>query len=323
MAWCTCDLMADAKHLARLKLGVSAWNAWRRRSPTMRPDLSGAWLVEAELRGINLAQANLARANLRMSTLSRANLTRANLRGADLRAASLRGARLTQADLTRAVLRYTSLTEARVDGARFTGCEIYGTSAWNLQGNPEDQSNLVIRASRQDPAVMVDDLEVAQLVYLLLHNDKIRSVIDTVGKRTVLLLGRFSAERKAVLHAVHELLQARAHVAILFDFPPARARDLTETVVALAHMSRFIIADLTDCSSVPQELAAIIPHLPSVPVVPVILDTQREFALYEHWRRYPWVLPLTRYKSAEHLLQRLQGSLLSRAESKARKQTRG
>jgi hypothetical protein len=92
--------MADAKHLARLKQGVSAWNAWRRRSPSVRPDLSRAWLIDAELRGINLANANLERANLRSSTLSGANLRRANLRGADLRAASLRRARLDYADLT-------------------------------------------------------------------------------------------------------------------------------------------------------------------------------------------------------------------------------
>jgi len=313
--------MADAKHLSRLRQGVTAWNAWRRRAPSVVPDLSRALLIEAELRGINLANANLERANLRMSTLSRANLTRANLRGADLRAASLRRAKLEYADLTNAILRFTSLAEARVEGARFTGCEIYGTSAWALRGTPQDQSNLVIRARRQDPAVMVDDLEIAQLVYLLLHNDKIRNVIDTVGKRVVLILGRFTVERKAVLDAVRELLRRHGYVAILFDFVPSRARDLTETIVALAHMSRFIIADLTDPRSVPQELTAIIPDLPSVPVVPVILAAQREFPMFEHWRRYPWVLPLTKYKDPSDLLLRLENSLLARAERKAQQQT--
>ena len=313
--------MADAKHLSRLRQGVTAWNAWRRRAPSVVPDLSRALLIEAELRGINLANANLERANLRMSTLSRANLTRANLRGADLRAASLRRAKLEYADLTNAILRFTSLAEARVEGARFTGCEIYGTSAWALRGTPQDQSNLMIRARRQDPAVMVDDLEVAQLVYLLLHNDKIRNVIDTVGKRVVLILGRFTVERKAVLDAVRELLRRHGYVAILFDFVPSRARDLTETIVALAHMSRFIIADLTDPRSVPQELTAIIPDLPSVPVVPVILAAQREFPMFEHWRRYPWVLPLTKYKDPSDLLLRLENSLIARAERKAQQQT--
>src|SRR6476646_6023341 len=246
--------MADARHLARLKAGVKVWNAWRRRSPRVKPDLSRALLIDAELRGVNLSNANLERANLRSSTLSRANLRRANLRGADLRAASLRRARLDHADLTGAVLRYTSLAEAGIEGATLTGCEIYGTSAWNLRGTPRDQSNLVIRANRNDPAVSVDDLEIAQFVYLLLHNDKIRNVIETVGKKAVLILGRFTPERKEVLDAVRELLRRRGYVAMLFDFAPSRRRDLTETIVALAHMSRFVIADLTDPRSIPQEV---------------------------------------------------------------------
>jgi hypothetical protein len=313
--------MADARHVARLNAGVRAWNAWRRRSPRIKPDLSRALLIEAELRGINLSDTNLERANLRSSTLSGANLTRANLRGADLRAASLRRARLDHADLTGAVLRFTSLADARIEGATLTGCQIYGTSAWNLRGMPRDQSNLVISADRHEPAVMVDDLEVAQFVYLLLYNDKIRNVIETVGKKAVLILGRFTPERKAVLDAVRALLRRRGYVAILFDFVPSRRRDLTETIVALAHMSRFIIADLSDPRSVPQELSTIIPGLPSVPVLPVIVAAQREFPMFEHWRRYPWVLPLLKYKDGEHLLQRLQGSLIARAERKAKQRT--
>jgi Pentapeptide repeats (8 copies) len=313
--------MADARHLARLKQGVSAWNAWRRRSPRVRPDLSRALLIDAELRGINLANANLERANLRSSTLSRANLRRANLRGADLRAASLRRARLDHADLTGAVLRYTSLAEAGIEGATLTGCEIYGTSGWNLRGTPRDQSNLVIRATRNDPAVSVDDLEIAQFVYLLLHNDKIRNVIETVGKKAVLILGRFTDERKTVLHAVRELLRRRGYVAMLFDFAPSRRRDLTETIVALAHMSRFVIADLTDPRSIPQEVTSIIPGLPSVPVLPVVLAAQSEYSMFEHWRRYPWVLPLFKYKDQTHLLKRLEASLIDQAERRAKRQT--
>jgi uncharacterized protein YjbI with pentapeptide repeats len=313
--------MADTKQLARLREGVSTWNAWRRRQPSVVPDLRRAMLVESELRGVNLAGADLERANLRMSTLSRANLTRANLRGADLRAASLRRARLDRADLTGAVLRFTSLTEASVEGARLTGCEIYGTSAWNLRGQALDQRNLVIRANRNDPAVTVDDIEVAQLVYLLLHNDKIRAVIETVGRKAVLILGRFTPERKAVLDGLREALRKHGYVSMLFDFPPSKTRDLTETVVALAHMSRFILADLTEPRSIPQELTAIIPNLPSVPVLPLIAAGQSEYGMFEHWRRYRSVLPLVRYKNLEHLLQRLDDSLIERLEARARQLT--
>ena len=313
--------MADPRHLARLKQGVTAWNAWRRRYPKVMPDLSRALLIDLDLRGINLAGAHLVRTNLRQTILSRANLARANLERADLRAASLRRAKLDHANLTGAVLRHASLAEVSVGGATLTGCEIYGIAAWNLRGAPKDQSNLIIRATPEEPAVTVDDLEVAQFVYLLLHNEKIRSVIDTVGRKAVLILGRFTAERKAVLDALRAALRARGYLPMLFDFNEPGSRDLTETIVTLAHMSRFIIADLTDPRSVPQELTAIIPGLPSVPVVPVVLAAQKEYAMFEHWKRYPWVLPILRYKDGTDLLARLQKSVIEKAERKAQRQT--
>jgi len=312
--------VADPKHLARLKQGVTAWNAWRRRNPRITPDLSRALLIDLELRGINLAGANLERANLRQTMLSRANLTHANLKRADLRAASLRRARLDHANLAGAILRHASLAEVTIEGATLTGAEIYGIAAWNLKGAPKDQSNLIIRATREDPAVTVDELEVAQFVYLLLHNDKIRSVIDTVGKKAVLILGRFTLERKAVLDALRAELRKRNYVPMLFDFEKPAARDLTETIVTLAHMSRFIIADLTDPKSIPQELTAIIPDLPSVPVAPIVLTSQKEYALFERWKRYPWVLPILKYKDIAALLAKLQKSVIERAERKARQQ---
>jgi len=36
--------MANEEHIARLKQGVDAWNAWRRETPDARPDLRGAIL---------------------------------------------------------------------------------------------------------------------------------------------------------------------------------------------------------------------------------------------------------------------------------------
>ena len=70
----------------------------------------------------------------------------------------------------------TNLTQAIL-----TNCKIYGISAWGVQGTPKDQSNLTI-TPEEEPVITVDDLQVAQFIYLLYNNPHIRDVISTVGK---------------------------------------------------------------------------------------------------------------------------------------------
>jgi hypothetical protein len=88
---------------------------------------------------------------------------------------------------------------------------------------------------------------------------------------------------------------------IVFDWEPSASRDLTETVQLLASICRYVVADITDARSVPQELSHIIPFFPSVPVQPLILASQRPYAMFEHWRRFTSVLPEFSYDSEDHL----------------------
>src|SRR5205085_2547400 len=113
-------------------------------------------------------------------------------------------------------------------------------SVWDVNLHGAIQTNLVITPSTH-PAITVDNLEVAQFIYLLLNNGKIREVIDTITSKVVLILGRFTDERRAVLEALRGELRTRNYTPVLFDFDRPASRDITETVQILASMSRFVI----------------------------------------------------------------------------------
>jgi hypothetical protein len=229
--------------------------------------------------------------------------------------ANLAAAKLTRASLSGADLFSVVLVDTDFTGADLTGCRIYGVSAWNLKLEGAKQQNLVI-TTVGEPEVSVDNIEVAQFIYLLLNNPKIRDVIDTIGKKAVLILGRFTPERKAVLDALREELRKRDYVPILFDFDKPASQGLTATVSTLAHLARFIIADLTDPSSIPYELATVIPTTP-VPVQPILLSGSSEFAMFQDLgRRHPWVLTTHRYASQEQLIADLGEKVIRPAELK-------
>ena len=209
------------------------------------------------------------------------------------------------------------MVETFLRGAQLSDCSVYGVSVWNVKGEPKEQLHLNV--SRGDePAIIVDNLEVAQFVYLMLNNRKIRDVIDTLTTKAVLILGRFTQERKKTLDAIRDGLRKRGYLPMLFDFAIPAHRDITETVTTLARLSRFIIADLTDPRSIPQELTSVIHELPSVPVQPLLLSSQREYAMFEHLTRYPWVLPVYRYRSERALLASLDEKVIAPAERKAK-----
>jgi len=267
-------------------------------------DLREAYLFEAELSGADLSEANLSEANLIHAALRGANLSRADLRRADLIHADLMEASLISAELTGANLSHVNLVKADVTNTNVTNCNVYAVNVWDLVGEFKEQKDLIVTPKSQS-TVTVDNIEVAQFIYLLLNNQKIRNVIDTVTTKTVLILGRFTEERKQILDALRDALRKRGYIPILFDFQPSLRRDLTETVQLLANMAKFIIADITEAKSIPQELSHIIPFLPSVPVQPILLFSSQEYGMFEHWRGFNSVLPEFLYENGQHLIDNL------------------
>ena len=162
----------------------------------------------------------------------------------------------------------------------------------------------------------VDNLKVAQFIHLLLNNGEIREVIDTITSKVVLILGRFTPERKALLDALREALRRHNYLPVMFDFEKPRSRGYTDTVTTLARMARFIVADLTDATEVRLELAKIVPDLPSVPVQPLLLASQTAYVTFADIRRYPWVLNPFRYESPAHAIAVLPEMVLTPAEAK-------
>jgi uncharacterized protein YjbI with pentapeptide repeats len=264
-------------------------------------DLSGARLFGADLRRADLTEAGLRRADLVSANLGRADLTEASLNEADFRAAHLEGAQLVDTDLTDADL---------------TGCHIFGISAWRLKLERTKQQSLVI-TSEDEPEITVDNIEVAQFVYLLLHNEKIRDVIDTVGKKGVLLLGRFTEGRIEILERLREELRNRGYLPIIFNFDKPETKNFTETVRLLAGLSHFVIADVTNPKSAPLELQATVPEV-MVPFRPIIQEGEKPFAMLEDlWIQHrDWVFEPLYYSSLDALVGALDEKIIKPAKAR-------
>jgi hypothetical protein len=338
--------MANDDHIAQLKKGVAAWNGWREENPDIRPDLRfahlrGMNLRDANFRDADLMEANLMEANLSVASLSRAvlfhaslskadlsyadvshadlfeaDLSGANLSGANLTAASLKQAKLREVNLSGADLHSASLLDADLTGADLTGCRIYGVSAWGLKLERTKQQSLVITRDGE-PVITVDDIEVAQFVHLLLHNEKIRDVIDAVGKKGVLLLGRFTEGRIQILQRLREKLRSLGYVPIVFNFERPEARDFTETVRLLANLSHFVIVDITNPRSAPLELQATVPDY-MVPFAPILQEGEEPFAMFKDLQnKYQWVLqPVIGYPSVDRLIDVTEDKIVRPAEAK-------
>lgn len=288
-------------------------------------NLSGAYLIRADLGRTDLSKANLSGANFSGADLSRANLSRANLSAADLRGANLREASLIEANLqganlSEANLRGVNLNKVNLTQANLSDCRIYGISVWDVTtDDTTNQSNLII-TPHDKLTIAMDNLKVAQFIYLLMNNQEIRDVIDAVARKLVLILGRFPSERKAVLDAIRDALRKQNYLPVLLDIENAGSHQhLMETVSILACIARFVIADFTDAKIVLDQIQYIVRDF-DIPVKPLTLSRAGEKPVVLDTLRgnHRVVLETYEYTDAQELFESLEKHILALAEVRSK-----
>jgi hypothetical protein len=95
--------------------------------------------------------------------------------------------------------------------------------------------------------------------------------------------------------------------------PPARRPTPEET---LARLACFVVADLTDPSSVPHELATTVPFLRTTPVVLLRETGATGYSMARDLEAYPWVLGVHQYATSQLLVGQLP-DLVERAKALA------
>ena len=292
--------------------GADMFQALFTQSKMIRTKLAGAKLDESNFERADLTDADLTGCTLIRTEFFNARLTGAVLDEANLSAANFFNTRLDGAKLRNATIAAARLIECNLEHADLTGARVYGIAAWNVSSAGAIQNGLVVTPP-QEAAVTVDDLEIAQFIYLLLNRQKLRGLLDAITSKAVLILGRFTPERKAVLEGIADELRSRNLLPIIFDFERSTNRDFTETIKTLAGLCMFVIADVTNPKSAPLELQATVPDY-QIPFVTIIEDGQEPFSMFSDLAKYDWVLkPVVKYGSLDILRRAFQGAIVDRA----------
>lgn len=266
----------------------------------------------ANLQGANLRKSNLSNLWMAQSNLSEANLSGCTIENTNLKFANLYKTNVDNTTFREVDLQGAQLVDTSVNNTSFIDCKIRGVSVWNLHGKIRKTANLII-SSDEEPLITTDNLEIAQFINLMLNNQNLSNVIKTIGSKGVLILGRFSIERKEILDSLRNALKQRNFVPMIFDFDRPTNKDFTETIKILAGISKFVIADITNPSSSPLELQATIPDY-QIPFIPIIQQGEKPFSMFSDlYNKYDWVSAPLQYDNPKDLLKALDKGIIAEA----------
>jgi len=133
----------------------------------------------------------------------------------------------------------------------------------------------------------VDDIEVAQFIYLLINNEKIKSMIDTMRTKTVLILGSFDRHSLIVLDALKDAIREHDRLPVLINFDKPEKHELMETVKTMALLSSFIIVDLSIRSGQLHELSRLVPDT-YIPFVTIAAKGTKLTAMQNEFKHHYW-----------------------------------
>jgi len=277
-------------------------------------------LTFVKLNDSQIVITEISNCNIEKSMLYNSIFDKCKFENCDLSSTLFTSGKIINSELNKTILNRVDFRNTQLTSDIFTDCDlskskIFGVSAWKLSLINTTQEDLRI-SDDGEPKITIDNIEVAQFIYLLLNNEKLRNVISTITSKVVLILGRFTTDRMRILNLLRDELRQRNYLPVLFDFENSPNRDITETVTTLALLSKFIIADITEPKSIPQELSQIIPHMTSLPVQPIILNGHTEYGMFEHFQRYPWVLDVIEYKDDDDIKANVLDLIVNSCESK-------
>lgn len=248
-------------------------------------DLVGAYFFSCTFRNASMRVTRIGNAEFHDCTFEDADLSYCSAKDTVFKGSTFRNTKLE----------HMSFVANDFSDTLIESCYVYGISAWDLNLEGSVQTDLKITPD-DEAAITVDNIELAQFIYLMINNSKLRDVIDTITSKVVLILGNFSEERKKVLDRIRNQVRYYDFVPVMFDFDKPNSRDLTETVRTLALMSKFVIADLSSPRSIPHELANFAKDNPSVFIYPIILEGEKAFGMFEdHYKNYSWIKPIKEY----------------------------
>jgi hypothetical protein len=252
-------------------------------------DLTGANFFLANLMGSSFKGSIINNVNFMSALILKSNFRNSIIENSEFNGADLWNSNFSASNIKNSNFRGSNLTKIDISSAKIMDCKIYGISCWDIKRNDYTiTKNLIISDPySDDPIITIDDIELAQFIYLILNNKKISNLITTMRTKSVLLLSSFDNKSKLVLDKIKELLLKYDFIPIVFDFMPSNKQDLMETIRTLALLSRFVIVDLSIQSGQLHELASLVKET-YIPFVTIASEGSKQTRMLNEFRHHYW-----------------------------------